>query len=184
MVSVGEKMSIDCTSCEGLQLLETKATQGYDTPKNNSSLFIFSCWKSLPFYCRLQWMYCLSLTITVCWGISNFFWDFCSHISLQPSRSASVLCLCVPEIYRCYFLFVLQTKQIDSKVTPTLGQLLRGISHHLCLSYLLLNDSIYPLKCSDFCTDLLQSGTSVMDWTLEEKNVIPTMKVPFAIKNG
>lgn len=32
-------------------------------------------------------------------------------------------------------------------------QLLRGVSHHLCLNHLLLNDSVYPLKCSDFCTD-------------------------------
>lgn len=60
MVSVVRKWVLTVPVGEDLHLLETKAIWDCDTPKNNSSLFIFSCWKSLPFYCRLQWMHSLA----------------------------------------------------------------------------------------------------------------------------
>lgn len=59
-------------------------------------------------------------------------------------------------------------------------QLLRGIPHLPFLSHLIPNDSAYPLKRSDFCTDHPQSGTSFMDQPLEEKNLSLITQYRFA----
>lgn len=77
----------------------------------------------------------------------------CTYLSVTLKVSICNVYLCSRDINMLLPVHTLNQTDWPQSDSNLGRQLLRGISHLLFLSHLIWNDSAYPLKCSDFCTD-------------------------------
>lgn len=154
MVSVGEKMSIDCTSWWESSLARDKSHLRLWHTKEQLFVIHILILKVSAFLLQTA-MNALSLTNhNHVLGYFQLLLRFLfTYLSATFKGSICNVSLCSRDMQMLLPVHTPnQTDWLQNESNPG-RQLLRGVSHHLCPNHLLLNCSVYPLKCSDFCTD-------------------------------